>query len=416
MDRVQELLAALVREGADILCQYALGSSVAERDRVRVATDRQKVDLPPFLLAWIDAARAIALDGILGNYLPEFQTPGEVIGTSWAMEGTGEIDLEQAAVAMAMHLPDGLPWIELRNERPTPDVIALRDALNTSVRALDSRNVPMFLIEETRPAALRLRRLRAEIEDIYPWMELPSHPRHSATVSLATLQHDTTTNDGMRHMEVARLFSRDWDMDLACGIGQLDLATLGGKKFSDRVLELLLLARLRTWLKRADPGGKWHGHRVRAANNKPLYEGRLAGEPIRLWYQSSGALPPLASENEGGRTYIGIAIPDIVITLGSGETERTLIVDAKNYSSHRGMGDEGLQIIGRAHARNMHDKRVLLVRPGSHVREETERLPATGICTLKFLEMPLSPEASDVPGEVAERMLNETASILQAPA
>ena len=401
-----DIAHALIREGPDIFCHYAFGSSMTDLDSVRSTMTKPLSAPHPRIRAWLDASRALALDLTLANRLPAFGRAGGLHCINWGVEGNGRVDLQEAAKAIAIGMPKGLPWIEHRRSTPGAEVIALRDALHSSIRALNSNFVPRFMMESARSSSVRLRRFRSQIESRWPGLGPPNDPRISSIRFLQSRKSEDLRQDFDLHAKIARLFSRTWNFGLFTDTDTLEISTLGGKRFADRALELLLLSRLRVWLTDADPKGRWHHERVRAAENKPLYEGVLEGQPIKLWYQSSRALPPLVSENQGSRTFLGRTIPDIVLKLGHEEQESILVIDAKNYVTQSGLGAESRQIMGDMGMRGIINKRVLIVRASAVEHEEREEAPDHR-WILSFLDMTLAPQGMHTLGNIANRMLRK---------
>ena len=410
---LSDLLVALVSEAPDVLCGYADMSRMTLSDAVGVSASGSSQGMDA-VARWIGASRAFALGAVLGRRLPLLRRPRLSSRVRWAHEGAGEVEPSMAGMAMAQGCPDGLPWVAHRRDSVSPEVQMLASALRTADRSLEwlsagASGLAGTLSRRASEVRRTFRLLGAELAAGYPALDPSQDPRPWAIAVRAKLARDGDGADPAVG-RIAALFAASWKRGVTAREGGLPLLTLGGDEFANKLLELLLLARLRSWIMPpGSTGGTWHGKRLLGAGGMPIFEGTIGEEPARMWFQSSKALPPYAVERGGDGVSFSWSIPDVAVCVGTGTRERRLIVDAKNYGSGEGISQEALRLVGDADLRGIRDKRVMVVRPGPAEKVATARDPGRGGYAISLVEMPLGAAGRDLPGRIASEMLARAA-------
>jgi hypothetical protein len=332
-DRTQALWAAALRDAAGPLSAYITPAAFAlENVSVQRLLEAKTGDFATEIEARLDLGRADAFLQLLGR--PDFiVTTAYRHVLSWSQgEVRGKIQIPRFVLGIARNETRGIPVIRARRQVSTPENLLVSEAFRLCISAVE-----FWRLREGAEAeyAARLWSGLQAYESTFPWNELRTKARPSLTELVAIVEGRIRAGQiepDTFYQQVALLFSERPDNLSAFEKAGTPISLLltQSPEFEDRVFELLCLSWIVSALRSYCSDVVVSPMALRGPKKGPIVKGRFGTKELSLFYQQGAGLLPVPTWVDRHTRQPFRAIPDIVLKISDGATDRFVILDAKN--------------------------------------------------------------------------------------
>jgi hypothetical protein len=331
--RTQALWAAALRDAAGPLSTYITPAAFAlENVSIQALLDSKTDEFAVEIGARLDLGRADAFLQLLGEPAFAVTTAYRHI-LSWSQgDVRGKIQIPRYISGIARNETRGIPVIRARRQVSTPENLLVSEAFRVCISAVE-----FWKLREGAEGeyAARLWSGLQAYESTFPWNELRTKSRPSLTELVAIVEGRIRAGQiepGSFYQKVALLFSERPNNSSAFEKAGTPLSLLitQSPEFEDRVFELLclswIIAALRSYCTDVlvSPMG------LRGLKKAPIVTGWFGTKQLSLFYQQGAGLLPVPTwiDRRTGQPFR--AIPDMVLKISDGKSDRFVILDAKN--------------------------------------------------------------------------------------
>ena len=332
-DRTQALWAAALREAAGPLSAYMTPRAFAlENISVQMLLDAEVEDFMAEIGARLDLGRADAFLQLLKESELVVTTAYRHV-LSWS-KGTvrGKIHIPRFVLGRARNETRGIPVVLARRQVTTPENLLVSEAFRLCIAAAELWKLRDGA--EAQHAAGLWSGLQA-YESTFPWNELRTRARPSLAELVGVV--DGRIRAGQVEPETfyqktALLFSERPNNLSAFerAATPISLLVTQAPEFEARVFELLCLSWVISALRLFCSDVVVNPIALRGPKKGAVATGWFRGTKLSLFYQQSAGLLPVPTWVYRHTQQPIRALPDIVLKISDGATERFVILDAKN--------------------------------------------------------------------------------------
>jgi hypothetical protein len=332
-DRAQALWAAALRDAAGPLSAYITPTAFAlENVSVQRILDAGTEDFAAEIEARLDLGRADA-------FLQLLRESDFIVTTayrhvlSWSQGAVrGKIHIPRFVLGIARNETRGIPVIRARRQVTTPENLLVSEAFRLCIAAAEFWKLRGGA--EAQYAAGLWSGLQS-YESTFPWNELRTKARPSLAELVGVVDGRIRAGQvepGTFYERVALLFSERSDNSSAFEKAATPISMLltQAPEFEDRVFELLCLSWMISTLRSYCSNVVVNPIALRGQKKGPIATGWLGEKRFSLFYQQSAALLPVPTWVDRHTHQPLRALPDVVLKISDGDTERLVILDAKN--------------------------------------------------------------------------------------
>ena len=332
-DRTQALWAAALREAAGPLSAYLTPRSFAlENVSVQMLLDSEAKDFVAEIEARLDLGRADAFLQLLKESELVVTTAYRHV-LSWS-EGSvrGKIHVPRFVLGRARNETRGIPVILARRQVTTPENILVSEAFRLCIAIAGLWKLRDGA--EAQHAEGLWSDLQA-YESTFPWNELRTRARPSLAELVGVVDGRIQAGQvepGTFYQRTALLFSERSNNLSAFekAATPISLLVTQAPEFEARVFELLCLSWMISALRSFCSHVVINPTALRRPKQGPVATGCFCGTELSLFYQQSAGLLPVPTWVYRHTQQPIRAIPDVVLKISDGVTERFVLLDAKN--------------------------------------------------------------------------------------
>jgi hypothetical protein len=332
-DRTQTLWAAALRDAAGPLSAYITPMAFAlENVSVQMLLDAETKDFATEIESRLDLGRADAFLQLLRESDLIVTTAYRHV-LSWSQDVVrGKINIPRFVLSIARNETRGIPVIRARQQVTTPENLLVSEAFRLCIAAAELWKRRGGA--EAQYAALLWSGLQAR-ESTFPWNELRTKSRTSLAELVGVVDGRIRAGQvepGTFYQQIALLFSERLDNLRAFekAATPISLLLTQSPEFEDRVFELLCLSWMISALRSYCSNVVVSPFALRGPKKGPIATGWFGEKQFSLFYQQSAGLLPVPTWVDRHTQQPLRALPDVVLKISDGETERLVILDAKN--------------------------------------------------------------------------------------
>ena len=332
-DRTQALWAAALRDAAGPLSAYITPTAFAlENVSVQMLLDADTDDFATEIESRLDLGRTDAFLQLLRK--PDFvATTAYRHELSWSQGAVrGKIHIPRFVLGITRNEKRGIPVILARRQVTTPENLLVSEAFRLCITAVEFWRLRGGA--EKQYASRLWSELQAYESD-FPWNELRTKARPSLAELVGVVDGRIRAGQvepGTFYQQVAMLFSERPDNLGAFEKAATPIALLltQSPEFEDRVFELLCLSWVISALRSYCSDVVINPVALQGPKKGPIATGWFGEKQFSLFYQQSAGLLPIPTWVYRHTDKPLHALPDIVLKVSDGITDRFVILDAKN--------------------------------------------------------------------------------------
>lgn len=332
-ERTQALWAAAFRDAAGPLSAYITPTAFAlENVSVQMISGSETEDFLTEIDSRLDLGRADAFLQLMEESEFDITTAYRHV-LSWSQGAIrGKIHIPRFVLGRARNETRGIPVMLARRQVTTPENLLVSEAFRLCIAVTE-----LWKLRGGGEAqhAARLWNGLQTYENNSPWNELRTKARPSLSDLAGVVEGRIRAGQvepGSFYQETALLFSKRPNNlgTFEKAATPISLLVSQSPEFEDRVFELICLSWMISALRSHCSDVKIIPTALRGPKKGPVATGWFGGKELSLFYQqSAGLLPdPTWLDRRTQRPFR--AIPDLVLKISDGATERFLILDAKN--------------------------------------------------------------------------------------